>query len=75
MAAKIRLSRVGKRGLAQYRIVVTDRQKKRDGRQIEIVGTYNPGTNPPTVHLKKERITYWREKGAELSNTVRNLLT
>lgn len=74
MAAKIRLSRIGKRGQAEYRIVVTDRHKKRDGRHIEIVGTYNPGTNPPTVHLKQERITYWKEKGAQLSDTVRNLL-
>lgn len=73
MSVKIRLSRVGKKNQPKYRIVVTDSQAKRDGRHIEVVGFYDPLKEPAEIKLKKKRIEYWLEKGAQMSDTVRNL--
>lgn len=70
----IRLARFGARKQPYYRVVVIDKQRARNGRSIEVVGTYNPRTNPATVDFKKERIEYWRSKGAQLSPTVLRLL-
>jgi len=70
----IRLSRGGARKQPQYRVVVIEKDRARDGRAIEVVGTYNPRTNPATVDLKHDRIEYWRSKGAQLSETVGKLL-
>lgn len=63
----IRLARVGARKQPYYRIVVIEKDRARNGRSIEVVGTYNPRTNPASVTLKHERIAYWRNNGAQLS--------
>ena len=71
----IRLARVGARKQPYYRIVVIEKDRARNGRSIEVVGTYNPRTNPATVDLKHERIDYWRKNGAQLSTIVSKLVT
>ena len=68
----IRLARVGARKQPYYRIVVIEKDRARNGRSIEVVGTYNPRTNPATVDLKHERIAYWRSKGAQFSPTLKS---
>jgi len=70
----IRLSRRGARKQPYYRIVVIEKERARDGRSVEVVGTYNPRTNPASVELKRERIDYWTSKGAQLSDRVKKLL-
>jgi len=70
----IRLSRRGARKQPHYRIVVIEKDRARDGRSVEVVGTYNPRTNPATVDLKRERIQYWTAKGAQLSDRVKKLV-
>ena len=71
----IRLARVGARKQPYYRIVVIEKERARNGRPVEVVGTYNPRTNPASVELKRERVDYWMSKGAQLSDTVSRLLT
>jgi len=71
----IRLARFGARKQPYYRIVVIEKDRARNGRSIEVVGTYNPRTNPATVDLKHERIAYWRSNGAQLSTIVEKLVT
>jgi small subunit ribosomal protein S16 len=71
----IRLSRRGARKQPYYRVVVIEKDRARDGRSVEVVGTYNPRTNPASVELKQDRIEYWRSKGAQLSDTVSRLLS
>jgi small subunit ribosomal protein S16 len=66
----IRLARFGARKQPYYRIVVIEKDRARNGRSIEVVGTYNPRTNPASVDLKHERIAYWRGVGAQLSDRV-----
>lgn len=75
MAVKIRLKRMGSKKKPFYRIVVADSRSPRDGRFIETVGTYNPLTNPAEVSLKEENIMDWLSKGAQPSDTVRNILS
>ena len=70
----IRLARVGAPKQPYYRIVVIEKDRARNGRSIEVVGTYNPRTNPATVDLKHERIAYWRSKGAKLSPIMEKLV-
>jgi small subunit ribosomal protein S16 len=70
----IRLARVGARKQPYYRIVVIEKDRARNGRSIEVVGTYNPRTNPASVTLKHERIAYWRSKGAQLSPTMEKIV-
>ncbi len=70
----IRLSRRGARKQPHYRIVVIEKDRARDGRSVEVVGTYNPRTNPASVELKRERIDYWKGKGAQMSDRVRKLV-
>jgi small subunit ribosomal protein S16 len=70
----IRLARVGARKQPHYRIVVIEKDRARNGRSIEVVGTYNPRTNPATVILKRDRIDYWTGNGAQLSERVAILL-
>jgi small subunit ribosomal protein S16 len=71
----IRLARVGARKQPHYRVVVIEKDRARNGRSVEVVGTYNPRTNPASVDLKRERIDYWTSKGAQLSETVAKLLS
>jgi small subunit ribosomal protein S16 len=74
MAARIRLARVGSKKNPIYRVVVADARSPRDGRFIEIVGRYNPQTNPSTIELDEEKIRDWISKGAQPSDSVRRLL-
>jgi len=74
MAVKIRLARHGAKKRPFYRIVVADRQYPRDGRFLEVVGTYNPLTEPAQVTLKDERVKYWMGQGATPTDTVKSLL-
>lgn len=67
---RIRLRRVGLKGQPSYRIIVADKEAPRDGRFLEIVGFYNPRTDPPTLQLKEERIYDWLKKGAQPSESV-----
>jgi small subunit ribosomal protein S16 len=71
----IRLARVGARKQPHYRIVVIEKDRARNGRSVEVVGTYNPRTEPASVSFKHDRIDYWTGKGAQLSETVGKLLT
>lgn len=71
----IRLARIGARKQPYYRVVVIDKERARNGRSVEVVGLYNPRTNPTTINLKRDRIDYWVSKGAQLSDTVSRLLT
>lgn len=66
----IRLARVGARKQPYYRVVVIEKERARDGRSVEVVGTYNPRTNPASIDLKRERIEHWVSKGAKMSETV-----
>ena len=70
----IRLARVGARKQPYYRIVVIEKDRARNGRSIEVVGTYNPRTSPASVELKHERISYWRGQGAQFSPTVAKIV-
>ena len=74
MAVRIRLKRVGKIHAAQYRVVVVDSRKKRDGRVIEEVGYYDPQPNPSIIRIDSERAQYWLGVGAQPSDQVRKLL-
>ena len=74
MAVKIRLARYGKKKSPFYRIVVAQDTSPRDGRFIEILGTYDPGCNPSAVSVKKERAMNWLKKSAKPTQTVDNLL-
>jgi small subunit ribosomal protein S16 len=71
----IRLARIGARKQPYYRVVVIDKERARNGRSVEVVGLYNPRTNPATVNLKRDRIDYWVSKGAQLSDTVNRILS
>ena len=66
----IRLSRTGARKQPHYRVVVIEKEQARNGRPVEVVGTYNPRTNPASIELKRERIDYWVSKGAKMSDRV-----
>jgi len=70
----IRLSRRGARKQPHYRIVVIEKDHARDGRSVEVIGTYNPRANPAHIVLKRDRIDYWTSKGAQLSDRVRKLV-
>ncbi len=70
----IRLSRKGVKKKPRYRVVIIDKARARDGRFVEIVGNYNPQTDPAQIELKSERIEYWLGKGAQPSATVRSFL-
>lgn len=71
---RLRLRRIGLKRQPSYRIVAADRESPRDGRFLEIVGFYNPRTDPATVNLKEERIIHWLSNGAQPSEAVQRLL-
>jgi small subunit ribosomal protein S16 len=71
----IRLKRVGARKQPQYRVVVIEKERARAGRPVEVVGTYNPRTNPASIELKRERIDYWISKGAKMSDRVSKIVS
>jgi small subunit ribosomal protein S16 len=71
---RIRLRRVGRKKQPSYRIVVADSRFPRDGRYIEVIGFYNPRTQPATMTLKEERALHWLSEGAQPSDAVRRIL-
>jgi small subunit ribosomal protein S16 len=74
MAAKIRLARVGSKKNPIYRVVVADSRSPRDGKFIEIVGRYNPQTEPSTIELDEGKIKDWVAKGAQPTDPVKRLM-
>ena len=74
MATRIRLARVGSKKNPIYRVVVADARSPRDGRFIEIVGRYNPQTQPSTIDLDGDKIRDWVSKGAQPSDSVKRLM-
>jgi len=74
VAVHIRLRRTGRTKKPAYRVVVADSRAPRDGRFIEVIGHYNPLTDPPTIDIKLDKASEWIKKGAQPSNTVRILL-
>jgi small subunit ribosomal protein S16 len=70
----IRLMRTGAKKRPSYRIVVKEKQSKRDGACLENLGTYNPTRQPAEIKLKAERVQYWIGKGAQPSDTVKRLI-
>jgi len=74
LAVKLRLQRLGKKKQPFYRIVAADSRSPRDGKFIEVVGTYNPRFNPPEVVIKEVKALKWLKNGAQPTDTVRSLL-
>ena len=74
MAVHIRLRRTGTTRKPAYRVVVADSRAARDGKFIEVIGHYNPLTNPPTIKIEVEKAQAWIKKGAQASGTVKSLL-
>ena len=75
MAVKLRLARMGQKKAPVYRIVAADSRSPRDGRFIEVVGTYNPVKEPAQVSINEELALKWLHNGAQPSDTVRSLLS
>lgn len=73
MAVTIRLKRFGKPHHPTYRVVVIDKDKKRQGKEIEVIGSYDPNFEPPKIKVDKKRVEYWLSVGASISETVRSL--
>jgi small subunit ribosomal protein S16 len=71
---RIRLRKMGLRHQPSYRIIVADKESPRDGRFLEVVGTYNPRTEPSTILVEEARIYYWLQTGAQPSESVARLL-
>ncbi len=74
MAVRLRLTRRGAKKKPFYRIVAADSQAPRDGRFLEIVGTYDPNLEPAAIVLHEEKLNYWLEQGATPTETVANLI-
>ncbi len=75
MAVKLRLQRFGTTKRPFYRLVVADSKHKRDGRYLEILGTYDPKQTPSLVELNEDRALEWLKKGAQPTDTVKNILS
>jgi small subunit ribosomal protein S16 len=67
---RIRLRRIGLKGQPTYRIVAADKESPRDGRFLEILGVYNPRTQPATIHIKEDRVYHWMKNGALPTESV-----
>ncbi|MEY3806123.1 MAG: ribosomal protein [Actinomycetota bacterium] len=74
MAVKLRLTRVGKTKQPQYRVIAADSRRARDGRFIEILGQYNPRTEPSTISIDNDKAVKWLMQGAQPTERVRKLL-
>jgi small subunit ribosomal protein S16 len=74
MAVKLRLTRVGKTKQPQYRVIAADSRRARDGRFIEILGQYNPRTEPSTIAIDNDKAVKWLMQGAQPTERVRKLL-
>ena len=71
----IRLKRMGARKQPHYRVIVIEKERARDGRPVEVVGTYNPRSASAGIDLKRDRIEYWVSKGAQMSDRVLKLVS
>ncbi len=74
MAVKIRLRQQGRTNRQTYRLVVTDIRRPRDGKYLEMIGTYNPFASENNIKFDAERLNYWMDKGAQLSENAEQLL-
>ena len=74
MAVKLRLTRIGSKKNPIYRVVAADSRSPRDGKFIEIVGRYNPQSNPSLIDLDESKVKAWLDKGAQPTDTVARLL-
>jgi small subunit ribosomal protein S16 len=74
MAVRVRLTRVGSRKNPIWRVVVADQRSPRDGRFIEMIGHYNPQTEPSTIAIDEERLRHWLGRGAQPTSTVKQLM-
>jgi small subunit ribosomal protein S16 len=74
MAVKIRLTRLGRKKMPYYRIVVADVESKRDGKFLDIVGTYDPLKDPAEVHFDAAKLQSWLDQGAKPTQTVKSLI-
>jgi len=70
---RIRLRRIGLKGQPSYRIVAADKENARDGRFLEILGNYNPRTNPATLEIQEDRVYHWMKNGAQPSESVEKI--
>lgn len=70
----IRLRRAGAKNRPFYRVVVTESRSAREGRFVEVLGSYNPRTKPETLDIDRERLAHWLKMGAKASDTVRTLV-
>jgi small subunit ribosomal protein S16 len=70
---KIKLSRIGKRGQPSYRIIIAEAKSKRDGRYIDLLGTYNPMVDPKEIKINTKKYNDWIKKGAQPTETVKSL--
>ncbi len=73
MAVTIRLTRMGAKKKPFYRLVAADSRFPRDGRFVDVLGTYDPNLNPPAINLDREKIDTWLKRGANPSSTVKSL--
>jgi len=71
---RLRFRRVGMKGQPSYRIVAADKESPRDGRYLEIIGFYNPRTEPATVTVKEDRVFHWMKNGAKPTESVEQVL-
>jgi small subunit ribosomal protein S16 len=74
MSVRVRLTRVGGKKNAIWRVVVADQRSPRDGRFIETIGQYNPQTEPSTIVIDEERLQHWLARGAQPTGTVKQLM-
>jgi small subunit ribosomal protein S16 len=74
MSVRVRLTRVGSKKNAMWRVVVADQRSPRDGRFIEMIGHYNPQTQPSQIVIDRDRLDHWLQRGAQPTNTVRKLM-
>jgi small subunit ribosomal protein S16 len=74
MAVKIRLTRLGRKKMPYYRIIVADVEAKRDGKFLDIIGTYDPLKDPAEVHFDAEKLQSWLDQGAQPTRTVKSLI-
>ena len=74
MSVRVRLTRVGSKKNPIWRVVVSDQRSPRDGRFIETIGHYNPQTDPSTIVIDEERFQHWVARGAQPTNTVKQLV-
>lgn len=74
MALKIRLTRLGDKKSPFYRVVVADSRSPRDGKFVEVIGTYNPLTNPAEIKIDNEKASEWLKNGAQPTDTAKELL-